>query len=126
MIGRAVLPLEAPGENLFPFLALLLEPHSFCSWAPPSIFEASNAASLKLSLLSVHMAVSSIVESSSASPSMSLIKGTLMIVVRVHLDNPGYPPYLRIPNLGNFPGGPVAKTPCSQHKGPRFNSWSGN
>ena len=27
---------------------------------------------------------------------------------------------------GDFPGGPVAKTPCSQCKGPEFNSWSGN
>ena len=27
---------------------------------------------------------------------------------------------------GNFPGGPVAKTPHSQCSGPRFNPWSGN
>ena len=26
----------------------------------------------------------------------------------------------------DFPGGPVAKTPCSQWRGPRFNPWSGN
>ena len=26
----------------------------------------------------------------------------------------------------NFPGGPVAKTPCPQCRGPRFNPWSGN
>ena len=26
----------------------------------------------------------------------------------------------------NFPGGPVAKTPCSQRRGPGFNPWSGN
>ena len=26
----------------------------------------------------------------------------------------------------NFPGGPVVKTPCSQCRGPGFNSWSGN
>ena len=26
----------------------------------------------------------------------------------------------------DLPGGPVAKTPCSQYKGPRFNLWSGN
>ena len=26
----------------------------------------------------------------------------------------------------DFPGGPVRKTPCSQHRGPRFNPWSGN
>ena len=26
----------------------------------------------------------------------------------------------------DFPGGPVAKTPCSQCRGPRFNPWSGN
>ena len=25
----------------------------------------------------------------------------------------------------DFPGGPVAKTPCSQSRGPRFNPWSG-
>ena len=27
---------------------------------------------------------------------------------------------------GDFPGGPVTKTPCSQCRGPRFNPWSGN
>lgn len=27
---------------------------------------------------------------------------------------------------GDFPGGPVAKTPCSQCRGPRFHLWSGN
>ena len=27
---------------------------------------------------------------------------------------------------GDFIGCPVAETPCSQHRGPRFNSWSGN
>ena len=26
----------------------------------------------------------------------------------------------------DFPGGPVAKTPWSQSKGPEFNPWSGN
>ena len=26
----------------------------------------------------------------------------------------------------DFPGGPVAKTPSSQCRGPRFNPWSGN
>ena len=26
----------------------------------------------------------------------------------------------------DFPGGPVAKTPHSQYRGPRFNPWSGN
>ena len=26
----------------------------------------------------------------------------------------------------DFPGGPVAKTPCSQCKGPGFDSWSRN
>ena len=28
--------------------------------------------------------------------------------------------------LGDFPSGPVAKTPCSQCGGSRFNPWSGN
>ena len=28
--------------------------------------------------------------------------------------------------LGNFPGGPVAKTLLSQRRGPRFNPWSWN
>ena len=28
--------------------------------------------------------------------------------------------------FGDFPGGPVAKTPHSQFRGPRFNPWSGN
>ena len=27
---------------------------------------------------------------------------------------------------GDFPGGPVAKTPCSQCKGPELDPWSGN
>ena len=27
---------------------------------------------------------------------------------------------------GVFPGGPVAKTPCSQFRGPGFNPWPGN
>ena len=27
---------------------------------------------------------------------------------------------------GRVPGGPVAKIPCSQCRGPRFESWSGN
>ena len=26
---------------------------------------------------------------------------------------------------GDFPGGPVAKTPCSQCRGPGFDLWSG-
>ena len=26
----------------------------------------------------------------------------------------------------DFPGGPVAKTPCCQCRGPEFNHWSGN
>ena len=29
-------------------------------------------------------------------------------------------------NFRHFPSGPVAKTPHSQCKGPRFNPWSGN
>ena len=29
-------------------------------------------------------------------------------------------------HTGDFPGGPVATTPCSQYKGPKFNLWSGN
>ena len=28
--------------------------------------------------------------------------------------------------VGDFPGGPVAKTPGSQCRGPRFNPWLGN
>ena len=27
---------------------------------------------------------------------------------------------------GDFPGGPVVKTPCFQCRGHRFDSWSGN
>ena len=27
---------------------------------------------------------------------------------------------------GDFPGGPVGKTPCSQCRGPGFDPWSGN
>ena len=30
------------------------------------------------------------------------------------------------PITGDFPGGPVAKTPCSQRRGPGFDPWSGN
>ena len=26
----------------------------------------------------------------------------------------------------NFSGGPVAKNPCAQYRGPRFDPWSGN
>ena len=33
---------------------------------------------------------------------------------------------LKLCILGNFPGGPAAKTLCSQSRGPRFNPWSGN
>ena len=29
-------------------------------------------------------------------------------------------------NLGNFPGGPVAKTPCFQCRGSGFDPWSEN
>ena len=29
-------------------------------------------------------------------------------------------------SLGNFPGGPMAKTPHSQCRGPGFDPWSGN
>ena len=28
--------------------------------------------------------------------------------------------------IRDFPGGPAAKTPCCQCRGPRFNPWSGN
>ena len=28
--------------------------------------------------------------------------------------------------LGDFPGGPVAKTACSQCRGPEFDPWLGN
>jgi len=31
----------------------------------------------------------------------------------------------RIYNIRDLPGDPVAKTPCSQCKGPGFHSWSG-
>ena len=27
---------------------------------------------------------------------------------------------------GDFPGGPVVKTPCAQSRGPRFDPWSEN
>ena len=33
---------------------------------------------------------------------------------------------LSIKNNGDFPGGPVAKTPCSRCRGPGFDPWSGN
>ena len=29
-------------------------------------------------------------------------------------------------SLGDFPGGPLGKTPHSQCRGPRFDPWSGN
>ena len=29
-------------------------------------------------------------------------------------------------NIGNFPGGPVVKTPCFQWRGCGFDPWSGN
>ena len=28
--------------------------------------------------------------------------------------------------FGDFPGGAVVKTPCSQYRGPGFDPWSGN
>ena len=33
---------------------------------------------------------------------------------------------LEIIHSGDFPGGPVGKTPCSQCRGPGFDPWSGN
>ena len=33
---------------------------------------------------------------------------------------------LKTISFWDFPGGPVAKTPCSQCKGARFDTWSGN
>ena len=33
---------------------------------------------------------------------------------------------VKISCLWNFPGGPVAEVPCSQYRGPGFDSWSGN
>jgi len=33
---------------------------------------------------------------------------------------------LKIVSQGDFPGGPVAKTLCSQSTGPGFNPWLGN
>ena len=33
---------------------------------------------------------------------------------------------LHAETLGDVPGGPVAKTPCSQCRGPGFDPWSGN
>ena len=34
--------------------------------------------------------------------------------------------YAKVMARGDFPGGPVVKTPHSQCRGPRYNSWSGN
>ena len=38
----------------------------------------------------------------------------------------GFLLYIKNVFLGDFPGGPVAKTPCPQCRGPRFHCWSGN
>ena len=38
-------------------------------------------------------------------------------------------PFLSVPKVTlfqDFPGGPVGKTLCSQCRGPRFDTWSGN
>ena len=48
-------------------------------------------------------------------------------LVQERCSEPPLPP----PKAGNvsptwdFPGGPVAKTPCFPCRGPRFNAWSG-
>ena len=38
----------------------------------------------------------------------------------------GYKCSKNLTELRDFPGGPVAKTPCSRSRGPRFDPWSGN
>ena len=47
----------------------------------------------------------------------------LQMVMSTELDS--HRTALNLP-VGEFPGGPVVKTLCSQYKGPGFNSWSGN
>ena len=34
--------------------------------------------------------------------------------------------YYKILSIGDFPGGPVVKTPHFHYRGHRFNPWSGN
>ena len=34
--------------------------------------------------------------------------------------------FFKIKDIRDFPSGPVAKTPCSQYREPRFDPWSGN
>ena len=43
-----------------------------------------------------------------------------------HISATPQAPYDSKVQSGEFPGGPVAKTPGSQGRGPRFNPWSGN
>ena len=40
--------------------------------------------------------------------------------------NPAWNTFLKTLNYRDFPGGPMAKTPCSQCRGPGLNLWSGN
>ena len=47
-------------------------------------------------------------------PAKGVLKGKLMVVNTY------------IKSKGDFPGGPVVKTPCSQCRGHGFNPWSGN
>ena len=61
---------------------------------------------------------------------LMLLKDTAFVIERV-ISKPEKHRLIRFIRLKwrsrkDFPGGPVAKTPCSQCREPRFNPWSGN
>ena len=50
---------------------------------------------------------------------------TAMLVISAQIGKGENFAYKNI-SSGDFPGGPVGKTPCSQCRGPGFDPWSGN
>ena len=69
-----------------------------------------------------------------------IVPGTQLTLKKIHLMNKGNKQqqqqqhqkqrkqknFLKVIDLRDFSGGPVAKNPCSQYSGPGFNPWSGN
>ena len=53
---------------------------------------------------------------------MALFLFSVFLFLLINLEKIIYLNYVH----GDFPGGPVAKTPSSQCRGPGFNPWSGN
>ena len=53
---------------------------------------------------------------------MALFLFSVFLFLLINLEKIIYLNYVH----GDFPGGPVAKTPSSQCRGPGFDTWSGN